>query len=217
MENSVESVLDHGASPIFTRLLWCIASRSISPPFYLPHRFAALMLCLCLSQSVFAQSNAQNPDQPPATEQQYQAELEKWMLRAYEGDRDAQFRVGALHSNSQFNQPDVEQAVYWYKQAARQGHVLAQYNLGHQYLAGVGVKPSLTTAMSWWLKAAKQDHDLAQFNIGRAYYLGIGVAEDHAYRANGLNVQRLTMNPNLSIFCNNLAGLTTMGQWRRPI
>ena len=56
------------------------------------------------------------------------------MLAAYEGDRDAQFKVGVLFTNDQFSEPDYEQAVYWYKQAARQGHPLAQYNLGHQYL-----------------------------------------------------------------------------------
>lgn len=111
-------------------------------------------------------------------EQEYRDELDKWMLRAYEGDRDAQFKVGVLFTNDQFGPPDFEQAVYWYKQAARQGHVLAQYNLGHQYLTGVGVEKNETTAMTWWLEAAKQDHALAQFNIGRAYYLGIGLPED---------------------------------------
>jgi len=75
----------------------------------------------------------------PNLEAEYRAELDKWMLRAYEGDRDAQFKVGVLFTNDQFNEPDYEQAVYWYKQAARQEHVLAQYNLGHQYLTGVGV------------------------------------------------------------------------------
>jgi hypothetical protein len=111
-------------------------------------------------------------------EQEYRDELDKWMLRAYEGDRDAQFKVGVLFTNDQFGPPDFEQAVYWYKQAARQGHVLAQYNLGHQYLTGVGVEKNESSAMQWWLEAAKQDHALAQFNVGRAYYLGIGLPED---------------------------------------
>jgi len=70
--------------------------------------------------------------------------------------------------------------VYWYKQAARQGHALAQYNLGHQYLTGIGVKRSESDAMKWWLKAALQDHPLAQFNVGRGYYLGIGLSEDQS-------------------------------------
>ncbi len=102
------------------------------------------------------------------------------MLQAYEGDRDAQFKVGALFTNDQFQSADMEQAVYWYKQAARQGHALAQYNLGHQYLSGIGVKRNEAEAMKWWLKAAEQEHPLAQFNIGRAYYLGIGLKEDHS-------------------------------------
>jgi SH3-like domain-containing protein len=115
-----------------------------------------------------------------SVEQQYQIELDRWMLQAYEGDRDAQFKVGVLFTNNQFNSADYEQAVYWYKQAARQGHALSQYNLGHQYLTGLGVKRSENDAMSWWLKAAEQDHPLAQFNVGRGYYLGIGLDEDHS-------------------------------------
>lgn len=114
------------------------------------------------------------------SEQQFQEELDRWMLQAYEGDRDAQFKVAVLFTNNQFKKADFEQAVYWYKQAARQGHALSQYNLGHQYLTGSGVKRSEDEAMKWWLKAADQDHPLAQFNVGRGYYLGIGLNEDHS-------------------------------------
>jgi len=110
---------------------------------------------------------------------QYQRELDKWMLQAYEGDEDAQFKVGVLFSNQQFDSSDYEQSAYWYKQAARQGHALAQFNLGHQYLIGQGVPRDEKAAMTWWLKAAEQDHALASFNVGRAYYLGIGLEEDH--------------------------------------
>lgn len=133
----------------------------------------AMLLCL---QTV----SAQQEGAPKMTlEQRYQQELSRWMLQAYEGDRDAQFKVGVLFTNNQFNSADFEQAVYWYMQAARQGHPLSQYNLGHQYLTGIGVKRSETEAMKWWLKAAEQDHPLAQFNVGRGYYLGIGLNEDH--------------------------------------
>jgi len=125
-----------------------------------------------------AQTDFNIQGKQPQLEQEYQEELDKWMLRAYEGDRDSQFKVGVLFTNDQFSRPDFEQAVYWYKQAARQGHVLAQYNLGHQYLSGVGVEKNSIKAMDWWLQAAKQGHALAQFNIGRAYYLGIGLKED---------------------------------------
>jgi len=133
---------------------------------------------LALSPASYSQTDLVNI-RPPSPESEYQKELDKWMLQAYEGDRDAQFKVGVLFTNNQFQSADMEQAVYWYKQAARQGHALSQYNLGHQYLTGVGVKRSESEAMKWWLKAAVQDHPLAQFNLGRAYYLGIGVQKDH--------------------------------------
>lgn len=140
---------------------------------------AAVAMC---TLSVSAAENtplSASPLSLPA-EQQFQEELDRWMLQAYEGDRDAQFKVGVLFTNNQFKKADFEQAVYWYKQAARQGHALSQYNLGHQYLTGSGVKRSEGEAMKWWLKAANQDHPLAQFNVGRGYYLGIGLNEDHS-------------------------------------
>ena len=139
----------------------------------------SLHLLLFASLHLQAQTEFEIKSDDANLEQEYRDELDKWMLRAYEGDRDAQFKVGVLFTNDQFDRPDFEQAVYWYKQAARQGHVLAQYNLGHQYLTGVGVAKNDQTAMQWWRQAAEQDHALAQFNVGRAYYLGIGLSEDH--------------------------------------
>lgn len=139
----------------------------------------ASLLWITLVASASAQTDFSIKTNTPDLEAEYKKELDKWILQAYEGDRDAQFKAGVLFTNEQFEDPDHEQAVYWYKQAARQGHVLAQYNLGHHYLTGVGVKRDETTAMSWWLKAAEQDHALAQFNVGRAYYLGIGLQQDH--------------------------------------
>lgn len=105
-------------------------------------------------------------------------ELNKWMLRAYEGDVEAQFSTAILFTNTQASKPDYSQAVYWYTQAAKQGHILAQYNLGHLYLTGTGVEQNNLKAIHWWQKAGAQEHALAQFNLGRAYYLGIGVTPD---------------------------------------
>lgn len=158
-----------------------MVSSKKSPAHY--KTLALVLLLLAWPTGHYAHAQAQPAIQINAPQsnlkQEYRDELDKWMLRAYEGDRDAQFKVGVLFTNDQFGPPDFEQAVYWYKQAARQGHVLAQYNLGHQYLTGLGVHQSKPDAMKWWLEAAKQDHALAQFNIGRAYYLGIGLQEDH--------------------------------------
>ena len=140
----------------------------------------AILALLTASGTGYAQTDTPAIEKPKSLEGEYQKELDRWMLQAYEGDRDAQFKVGVLFTNDQFQTADFEQSAYWYKQAARQGHSLAQYNLGHLYLTGNGAKRSEKEAMKWWLKAAEQDHPLAQFNVGRAYYLGIGLDEDHA-------------------------------------
>ena len=139
-----------------------------------------IFILFWVTGSALAQTEFEIKSSNTNLQQEYKDELDNWMLRAYEGDREAQFKVGVLFANDQFSPPDYEQAVYWYKQAGRQGHVFAQYNLGHQYLQGVGVVKNDRTAMQWWAKAAQLDHQLAQFNLGRAYYLGIGVDEDHA-------------------------------------
>ncbi len=141
-------------------------------------KMSLVLLTMLATGAISAQTDFQIQAESADLEAEYQKELDKWMLNAYEGDKDAQFKVGVLFSNSQFGEPDHEQASYWYKQAARQGHVLAQYNLGHQYLTGTGVKRDEKTAMQWWLKAAEQQHPLAQFNVGRAYYMGIGLEKD---------------------------------------
>lgn len=171
-------MLSNNAEPRPVRALWRFSKRWRTGFFGL--LFTAFLTTALAPSSVLAQTSNINVAGKPSLQSKYQEELDRWMLQAYEGDRDAQFKVGVLFTNDQFNSADFEQAVYWYKQAARQGHSLAQYNLGHQYLTGVGVKRSEAEAMKWWLKAAQQDHPLAQFNIGRGYYLGIGLVEDHA-------------------------------------
>ena len=144
--------------------------------------FGAMVLtaysCTALPTLVHSQTDFDIQADSADLKSEFQKELDKWMLRAYEGDRDAQFKVGVLFANDQFGPPDHEQSAYWYRQAARQGHPLAQYNLGHQFLMGNGVKRDEEAAMQWWLKAAEQQHALAQFNVGRAYYLGIGLKKD---------------------------------------
>ncbi len=109
---------------------------------------------------------------------QQREDFDAFMLRAYEGDRDAQFNVALMFSDGSGTNKDIEQAVYWYIQAARQGLASAQFNLGYKYIEGIGTVKDATKALSWWRKAALQDHERAQFNMGRAYYQGIGVEKD---------------------------------------
>jgi TPR repeat protein len=51
---------------------------------------------------------------------------------------------------------DEAQAVAWYRKAAAQGNVNAQYNLGVMYAQGRGVAKDKAQAVDWFRKAADQ-------------------------------------------------------------
>jgi len=72
------------------------------------------------------------------------------------------------------------EAVNWWRKAAYQGHVSAQYNLGVMYDKGTGVAEDDAKAVKWYRKAADQGDADAQYNLGVMYGKGRGVAEDDA-------------------------------------
>ena len=71
------------------------------------------------------------------------------------------------------------EAAKWYRKAAEQGYVDAQYNLGVAYAHGEGVPEDDKEAVKWFRKAAEQGHAGAQFKLGSAYFNGEGVLEDY--------------------------------------
>ena len=73
---------------------------------------------------------------------------------------------------------DYEDALYWYRKAARKGYDVAQYNLGVFYERGKGVAKDLKLALRWYKKAAAQDYPNAQYNLGVFYERGMGVEKD---------------------------------------
>ena len=65
----------------------------------------------------------------------------------------------------------------WYRNAAEQGHAVAQYNLGCCYDNGTGVEQSDEEAAKWYHEAAEQGHADAQFMLGLRYAHGEGVEQ----------------------------------------
>ena len=55
-------------------------------------------------------------------------------------------------------------AVFWYGQAAEQGHALAQYNLGGMYSSGRGVARDTVRSYMWMLLAAEAGDATASAN-----------------------------------------------------
>ncbi|MBF0427598.1 MAG: SEL1-like repeat protein [Magnetococcales bacterium] len=65
-----------------------------------------------------------------------------------------------------------------YRQAAQQGDVLAQLNLGAMYYYGLGTAKNYTKSLFWYRKAADQGEPLAQFKLAVMLAEGLGGTRD---------------------------------------
>ena len=63
-------------------------------------------------------------------------------------------------------------AIYWYVQAAKQGHDKAQCTLGNIYYQGKIVSKNLNNAILLYTNAAQKGNVEAQFNLGNMYAKG---------------------------------------------
>lgn len=98
------------------------------------------------------------------------------------GDMDAQYFVGRVHGDGNragvpMNQPEM---VKWFRLAAQQGHVIAQYRLGIALQGGTGVTRNETEGATWLRRSADQQYAPAQNAIGQAYRDARGVTRDYA-------------------------------------
>jgi hypothetical protein len=89
---------------------------------------------------------------------------------------------GHVHAQCEFGYccdqlGDWAKAVQWYRKAAEQGHVGAQYNLGVCYEHGKGVHKDAGQTTEWYRKAADLGHVQAQCNLGACYARGEGVCK----------------------------------------
>lgn len=102
-----------------------------------------------------------------------------WQSHADKGDSEAQFTLGVLYNRGDGGlAKDMIEAIYWYRKAAEQGHVVAQYNMGILCATGNGLARDTRAAIDWWRMAALQGHAEAQFNLGMFYAEGTGVNPD---------------------------------------
>lgn len=67
--------------------------------------------------------------------------------------------------------------------AAKQGDVEAQNNLGLMYVKGKGVPQDYAEAAKWFRKAAEKGFAPAQYNLGITYQVGKGAPQDYAEAA----------------------------------
>ena len=94
------------------------------------------------------------------------------MIEKQKKDVDDLCNLGCKYLNGDGVSRDYKKAAEYFRNAAEQGHAIAQYNLGLMYELGDGVPQSYSNAFSWYLKAAEQGLARAQYDLASLYERG---------------------------------------------
>ena len=86
---------------------------------------------------------------------EFWAQFDELMLSAQTGDAAAQNTLGEMYYYGDEIEQDIEQAVYWFKEAAKQKNPDGMYNLGICFINGEGMAESKPTGLSFIKQAAK--------------------------------------------------------------
>ena len=111
----------------------------------------------------------------------------------------AQMKLGNIYVTGAKDigfQQDYTQAAKWFRLAAEQGNVDAQYNLGTMYSNGQGVPQDYAQAVKWLRLAAEQGDASAQNSLGLMYGKGEGVPEDYVQAHKWFNLAAAQGNAN---------------------
>ncbi|MGO9460100.1 MAG: hypothetical protein ACLPWS_09210 [Rhodomicrobium sp.] len=104
-----------------------------------------------------------------AAESQAGGASEDWSAletAAQQGDREAQFRIGARFLSDTTLAGGAAAAARWLERAAGKGHIEAQFMLASLYERGAGVAKDEAQAMALYRKAAAAGHVRAMHNLG---------------------------------------------------
>lgn len=118
----------------------------------------------------------------------YGAAYEEWLPLAKSGDGDAQAAIADLYFSGLVGNTATANGVrrnqataaWWYRRAARCGHVIAQLNLGDFYARGIGVERDPVQASLWLGLAGKSGNDWAN---ARNAAISTGMTADEKSRA----------------------------------
>lgn len=106
------------------------------------------------------------------------AELRRLARDALAGQADAENDLGTFFALGIEVSRNLEQAAYWYRQAADQGVASASYNLGVLLERGLGVSRNPEEAVARFRDAAAAGHPGALNALGLACLNGSGAARD---------------------------------------
>lgn len=105
--------------------------------------------------------------------QNYDKAFTEWRPLAENGDPRAQYHLAILYTNGLGAPRDREQALYWHRLAAAQGHAGAAYKVAAMTDPGDAAE-----AARWYRFAAERGHAKAQYSLAAMLVSGRGLDRD---------------------------------------
>ncbi len=119
---------------------------------------------------------ARAPDLPPS---QPPERVIPYLDRAQAGDPVAQYNIAVLYARGEDGlDQDYRSAASWFREAAANGNLAAQFNLGVIHERGFGVEADMEQAVAWYRRAAERNYAAAEYNLALAYAEGRGTVRD---------------------------------------
>lgn len=97
------------------------------------------------------------------------AQLVKVVSNAILNDPQGQFSFARMYDWGNGITENRAQSAKWYRKAAEQGHLEAQYELAGSYYYHIGEKFDVNEAMRWWHKSASNGNISSQHALGQLY------------------------------------------------
>lgn len=138
------------------------------------------------------------------------------VIKASQGDAEAQLIVGIMYVEGQDVPQDYAKAVNWFRKAANQGLADAQTLLGLMNYKGQGVPQNFVEAEKWFRKAADQGNASAQLMLGSIYITGQVVSQDYVQAYKWLTLSKTASKPGSEIYKVASKGIDFFGKKMSP-
>lgn len=125
-----------------------------------------------------------DPDNPGCITKDAEYAFEIYQSGAHLGCPNCQHRIARAYEYAELNaEMNMEESVFWYQKASRNGHVDAQLMMSTFYFRGVPnvLEADSVQAYFWALKAACKGHPNAAFTVGEFIETGIGINTDKTH------------------------------------
>ena len=100
---------------------------------------------------------------------------------AHQGDALAEDLLGDVYSSGFHGLPAMPgKAFFWHERSAQQGFASGEFDVGRDFLKGIGVRPDASLGAFWMRKAAHAELIDAMPVMGELYWKGVGVPPNGA-------------------------------------